>query len=201
MIISISGVPGSGKTTVAKRLAEKCGMPFYSIGGLRGSMAIERGMTIAALNMLGETDKTTDTSVDEYQRNLGATKDDFVIEGRLSWHFIPHSFKIFLDCDPHVAAQRIFHARLHDAEGSDRLDEPLYANVEQAQQEIKKRMASDDLRYAKYYGVNYRDSSHYDLVVDTTNMVDAEATTDAILARLPPHEVQHLHTQTPAPST
>ncbi|MCX6741353.1 MAG: AAA family ATPase, partial [Candidatus Parcubacteria bacterium] len=46
MIITLSGKPGSGKTTVAKILAEKLGYKFYSTGDLRGQMAMKRGLTI-----------------------------------------------------------------------------------------------------------------------------------------------------------
>ena len=59
MIITISGIPGSGKTTVGRMLAEKLGYKFYSIGDLRGKMAMERGMTIDQLNELGKTDGRT----------------------------------------------------------------------------------------------------------------------------------------------
>ncbi len=195
MIISISGVPGSGKTSIAKLLAARLGVPFFSMGGLRGKMALERGITLDELNKLGETDATTDTSVDDYQRELGKKENAFVIEGRLSWHFIPHSFKIFLDCDPREAARRIFEARQNTSDidridiptsdvSSERQDEPLYGSAEDAERDIANRVASDDRRYAKYYGVNYRDPSHYDLVFDTTKMKGAEETADAILARL-----------------
>ncbi len=183
MIITISGVPGSGKTSVAKIIAKRLGMNFYSMGGLRGKMALERGITIDELNKIGETDKTTDASVDDYQRELGIKEDNFVIEGRLSWHFIPHSVKIFLSCDPKEAARRIFSARQKSSEG--RGDEPLYASAEDAEKEIKKRTASDVLRYEKYYGVDYRDPSHYDMAIDTTAMTGPEETAETILARLP----------------
>ena len=113
MIITISGVPGSGKTSVAKILSEKLSMPYYSMGGLRAKLDEERKISIDELNAIGEIDPTTDTSVDEYQRTLGKTTDNFIVEGRLSWHFIPHSIKIFLSCDLDEAAKRIFDARQH----------------------------------------------------------------------------------------
>lgn len=166
MIISLSGVPGSGKTSVGKILADKLGMKFYSMGGLRGKMAKERGMTIDELNKLGENEAFTDKEVDDYQRELGGKEDHFVIEGRLSWHFIPHSFKIFLTCDAPEAARRIFEARKRKEEG--REDEPLYKTVNEAEEEIRKRTESDDRRYKKYYGVDYKDVGKYDYVLDTT---------------------------------
>ncbi|NUM42573.1 MAG: AAA family ATPase, partial [Leptospiraceae bacterium] len=97
MIISISGAHGSGKSTVAQMLAKKLFWPRYYIGGLRREAAKKRGLTLAEYNALGETDPTTDTEVDEYQRQLGLSSDNFIIEGRTSWYFIPHSFKVYLD--------------------------------------------------------------------------------------------------------
>lgn len=184
MIISISGVPGSGKTSTAKLLAERLGVPFYSMGDLRGKMALERGMTIDALNKLGETEAFTDKEVDDYQRELGEKEKDFVIEGRLSWHFIPHSFKVLLLCDLHEAARRIFEARRSRAE-KDRSDEPAYSSAEDVERSITERTASDVRRYQKYYGVDYRDPSHFDLVIDTTALNGPEATVEKILKALP----------------
>ncbi len=176
MIISISGVPGSGKTSAATILAKSLGMKFYSVGGLRGKMATERGVTINELNTLGESDPSTDTSVDDYQRTLGKKEDDFVIEGRLSWHFIPHSYKVFLNCEPMEAARRIFDAQ----RAGERHDEDAGANVEQTRADLDRRIASDVRRYRKYYGVDYRDRGHYDLIVDTTPFKGPEETAHAI---------------------
>jgi len=182
MIISISGAPGSGKTSVGKIVAERLGMPFYSVGGIRGKMALDRGITLDELNRIGENDPTTDTSVDEYQRELGNKEDDFVIEGRLSWHFIPHSFKVYLDCEPHEAARRIHEARKRESEG--RGDEPMYASVDEAERILAERVASDIRRYRAYYGIDYRDPSHYDLVLDTTHILGHEAAADKVLAAM-----------------
>lgn len=182
MIITISGVPGSGKTTVAKILAERLGMKFYSMGDLRGKMATERGLTIDELNKLGETEAFTDNDVDTYQTKLGQTEDNFVIEGRLSWHFIPHSFKIFLECDEKEAARRIFLSKRHKS--AERKDEPLYASIEEAAEVIRHRIASDNLRYGKYYGLQYQDKKNYDLIIDTTNLKGAEATVETMLKKI-----------------
>ena len=110
MVISITGSPGSGKSTIAKMLATALNVPWYSVGDLRGKMAQERGMTIDELNALGETEAFTDHDVDEYQKKLGESGESFIIDGRLSWHFIPSSLKVFLNVDPTVAATRIFGA-------------------------------------------------------------------------------------------
>ena len=74
MIIALSGMPGSGKSTVAKQLAEKLGWPRYYIGGLRREAARKRGMTLEEYNKLGETDPATDKEVDEMQKNSAKKK-------------------------------------------------------------------------------------------------------------------------------
>ena len=108
MIISISGAHGSGKSTLAKELAKKLGWPRYYMGGLRREAAEKKGLTLAEYNKLGENNPETDKEVDEYQRELGKTQDNFIIEGRTSWYFIPHSLKIYLDTSAEVGAQRIW---------------------------------------------------------------------------------------------
>ncbi len=183
MILTISGVPGSGKTSVAKILSAKLGLPYYSMGGLRAKLAEDRKISIDELNAIGEIDPTTDTSVDEYQRELGKTTDNFIVEGRLSWHFIPHSFKIFLSCDLDEAAKRIFDARKHT---DGRNDEKDYRDVQETRQAIEERAASDVRRYATIYGVDYRKPEHYDLVIDTTHLATPEATADKILEQISP---------------
>lgn len=180
MIITISGVPGSGKTSAGKRVAERLGLRFYSIGGLRAKMARERGITIDALNALGEKDHSTDTDVDEYQKKLGETEDNIMLEGRLSWHFIPNSFKVFLSCEIQEAARRIYLAR----KAGGREDEAEYTSVEDTRRRLDERMASDRQRYQTIYGLDYQDESHYDLVIDTTKLRSEEETVTRILEAL-----------------
>ena len=46
MKITISGLPGSGTTTVAKLLAERLGYKLISAGDVFRKLAMERGMTL-----------------------------------------------------------------------------------------------------------------------------------------------------------
>ncbi len=161
MIITISGLPGAGKTTAAIQVAEKLGYKHYSVGDLRGKMAIERGMTLDDLNKLGEKEAFTDKEADDYQAELGKKEDNFIIDGRLSFHFIPHSTKIFLIVDEKQGAERIFKEQ--------REDEPDYNNVDEVLKANKERMESDRKRYKKYYDIDPFDKKHYDLIVDTTD--------------------------------
>jgi len=162
MIITIGGFPGSGKSTVSKHLAKTFGFKRYGMGDLRRKMALDRGMTIDELNKIGEKEGWTDKEVDEYQKELGKKEDNFLADGRLSWFFIPHSIKIFLIVDPKVGAERIF------KEG--RKSEEKCPSIEAVQEDVKNRLESDVKRYRGLYGVNPYDISHYDIVIDTSDM-------------------------------
>lgn len=171
MIITISGYPGSGKSTVGKQLAKKLKYRYYSIGAMRRAMAKERGMTLQEFNVLGESQAFTDRDIDQWQERLGRTKDNLVVEGRTSFHFIPHSVKLFFYADLATAAQRIFgdasHARRFEASHH-------YTNARQLEHGLRGRMASDTRRYRKYYGLNIFHPKHYDLYLDTTKLSPKE---------------------------
>lgn len=162
MKITISGMPGSGKTTVGEMLAGRLGLDFLSVGDLRGKMAAERGMTIEELNKLGETEAWTDREVDDYQAEYGRTHNNFIVEGRLAFYFIPDSIKIFLDVDLRAAAERVF--------ADPRPDEARRASIEDEIQAMKERIESDKKRYLKYYGIDPYDRKNFDVFLDTTDI-------------------------------
>lgn len=167
MIISISGDAGSGKSTVAKKLAEKLNWPRYYMGKLRREMAKKKGLTLAEYNKLGEKDPATDTEVDNYQKKLGETKDNFIIEGRTSWHFIPHSLKVYIGVDEKTGAKRIF----KELKGKHSRNEDK--NLETVAETLKSqraRIKSDKKRYKKYYRIDVYNKKNYDFVLDTTNL-------------------------------
>ncbi len=170
MIISISGMPGAGKSTVAKMLSRKLGMKRYYMGGMRREMARKKGMNIDQLNEIGENEHWTDREVDDFQKELGERDDNFVIEGRTCFLFIPHSVKVFLEVRFEVGARRIY----DDVKSNESRNEPRYRTEGEARKAVKKRMESDIRRYKKYYGVDIHDRSHYDLVIDTTEMTPEE---------------------------
>jgi len=167
MIISLSGAGGSGKSTIAMKLADKLGWPRYYIGGLRREMAARRGLTLAEYNKLGESDPATDMEVDDYQKKLGETEDNFIIEGRTSWYFIPHSLKIYLDVDADEAARRVF---AHLQQKNKRNEDNGLDSVEAVKRSIAQRLESDNLRYRKYYGIKGYNRENYDFYLDTTNL-------------------------------
>lgn len=167
MIISLSGAPGSGKSTIAQMLADKLGWPRYYIGGLRREAAKKRGLTLEEYNKLGESDSATDIEVDEYQRELAEKQDNFIIEGRTSWYFIPKSLKIYLDVSLEEGSKRIFSSLQAK---NDRNEGNQLKSWQDVMASAKGRIESDRLRYRKYYNIEVYDPKNYDFYLDTTNL-------------------------------
>jgi CMP/dCMP kinase len=162
MIITITGSLGSGKSTIAKLLAEKLNYKHYSTGDFMREMATERSMTLLELSKAAENDKSIDKALDDRQVDIGKRENNFVIDARLGWYFIPHAVKIFLDVKDEAAAKRIFDAR--------RPDEKYNTTLEKTLENIKTRRESEKKRYFEYYSVDYYDKKNYDFVLDTTKI-------------------------------
>jgi len=171
MIITISGDAGAGKSTIAKMLSDRLGLPRYYIGGIRREKAKEKGMTLDEYNKLGENDPTTDFEVDNYQKELGELEDNFIIEGRTSWYFIPHSLKIYFKVNEREGAERI--SKELQAK-NDRNEGNNLKTVEDVMLSIQKRRKSDDFRYKKYFNIDIYNMENYDYIIDTSNLTKDE---------------------------
>ncbi|MBW2972557.1 cytidylate kinase family protein [Candidatus Woesearchaeota archaeon] len=178
MIITISGMPGSGKTTVARMLSERLKLKHYYMGGIRRKVAEERGITLNELNALGEKDPESDRLVDDMLVKLGKTEDNFIAEGRTASHFIPHSIKLFIAVDIKEGARRI---RDDVKLKGNKRNEEIRENISEMVALLDKRIASDKVRYKKYYNIDIFDPEMYDLWIDTTDMTP-EQVVDQILA-------------------
>ena len=161
MIITISGTPGSGKSTAAKIIARKLKLEHYSTGDFMRQLAEENKVSILEFSKQAEKDRSIDEELDQRQINLGREKDDFVIDGRLSWHFIPNSIKVFIDAEVNARAERIFH---------DHIRKELNVTLESTKKKLKERESSEIKRYKKYYSINPYNKKNYDLVVNSTKL-------------------------------
>lgn len=163
-IITIAGKPGSGKTTTADLVAAQLSFRRYSTGEWFRELSSQRGLDVMSGNLHAEKDRTIDDLVDQRQRDLGVSKDKFVIDGRLAWHFIPNSFKVYLELDAEVAARRI----IEDPSASRAEKELVHDDPAAYADALSQRLASESGRYQKLYGVDPGKSENYDLVIDTS---------------------------------
>jgi cytidylate kinase len=171
MIITISGTPGSGKSTVAKILAKKLNLKHYSTGDFMREIAKKRNLSLEELGKIAEGDRSIDIALDKRQIELGKKEDNFVIDGRLSFYFIPDSIKIFLDADLKTRAQRIW----QDIKIKNLRKEERAETLKEIITEIKTRENSEKTRYQKYYKLNPQEKENYDFFVDTSKTTAEEA--------------------------
>jgi len=162
MRITISGKAGSGKSTVAKLLSEKLKLNHYSIGDLMRAIAAEKGISLLEINKIAEKDRFIDFELDNKLKELGKSKDNFVVDGRLTAFFIPNAdIKVFLEADDKVRAERILKDNRKQEKGKSLKDVVI---------NIRKREESEKKRYKKYYGVDYTKKKLYNFVIDTTKL-------------------------------
>ncbi|USN87496.1 MAG: cytidylate kinase family protein [Candidatus Nomurabacteria bacterium] len=164
-IITISGKPGSGKSSTADKVAELLGYTRHSSGDMVRNILAREGMTLAEYNAKALDDHNLDTQIDEYLRKL-RNKKDIVIDSRLGFYWLPESFKVYLDLDIQVATVRIYkdavsnNMRTKSGEVAESLDSVA--------KQVKNRMETERSRFRELYGVDPYNPEHFDLVIDTS---------------------------------
>ena len=172
-IITISGLAGSGTTTVCDRLCARLGWAYVNAGAVFRKLAQEAGVSLAEFGQRAEADGRIDRQLDARLVEQARACAPVVVEGRLTgWmaqrHQLP-ALKVWLQAALAVRAERV----------GQREGKPLA----QALAETRQREASEAQRYAAHHQIAISDLSVYDLVVDT-ECCDPQAACAHILARL-----------------
>jgi cytidylate kinase len=163
-IITLSGKPGSGKSSTADRVAELLGYTRYSAGDLVRSLIRKKGITLDEFNRMASEDHQIDYEIDEELRELRRQKD-IVIDSRLGFYWIPESFKVYLDLDIDVATARIFKDSVNNelrdySDGS--------SSIQEVQRQVLSRVENEKRRFKSLYGVNPYSNANFDLIINTS---------------------------------
>ncbi len=175
MIVIVSGPPGSGKSTLVERLAEKYSLtPIFAsdiLAQLREKHADEidaRGTEKSNGFWESEEGKKFveqrlknldfDRKLDKELLRLAREEDNLIFDSRtLPWLFEGKAFRIWLNASLETCAQRI----------AGRDDVP----AEQVLESLRARFETDKRIYKKLYGFSLgEDFKPFDLVIDTEKM-------------------------------
>ena len=161
--ITISGTPGSGKSTVRGLLSEKIGLKYAYSGDIFRKTANKHNMSLEEFGSYCETHKEVDKELDDYQLEI-LRNGNVIVEGRIAgWIAYRNNIsalRVILDADIETRARRIVNRESGD--------------VEKRKQEMLNREKSEALRYNNYYNIDLKDTSIYDLVIDSTDKTPDE---------------------------
>lgn len=166
--ITLGGLAGSGKSTVARILSERTGAPVISAGKFAREVAErEYGVSINEFQKMSAEKPELDDRVDAYIQEWCVERPSFVADYRLGFKFVRNALKVLLTVSDQVAAVRI--------QGASRKGENTDAAT------IGDRNEMMRARFLEKYGVDFTDPKHYDLIVPTDALTPSEIA-DVILA-------------------
>jgi cytidylate kinase len=155
MRITVSGLPGSGTTSLARYLSEKHQYDLISAGEVFRQMAREHDMDLAEFGTLAEHEPSFDKMIDERQKEIARSQDNIVVEGRLSGWMVPDAdLKIWLNAPVSCRVKRI---QFRD----------VVSDEETAKCTTEEREKCEAIRYQMYYQINIADLSPYHMVLNS----------------------------------
>ncbi len=141
------------------------------IANLKSSNALEH-ISIEQANNMPELqdlrfliDTIIDTRIYDLGQNLNQkdyTDEFWIVDSRLAFKNIPHSFSVRLTCRPDIAGKRLFNDKSRGKEDND------YKNIEDAIAQREKRKNGEISRYLQRYNIDLTDENNYNLIIDTS---------------------------------
>lgn len=167
MIITITGRPCSGKSATVRYLAEKYDFEIITVSKIFRDEAEKRNMTVLEFNdfLFNNPEIKIDEKMDNASRQIGIERanDKLIFDGRLAWHFVPNSFKVFIDVSDDEMTRR-----LKDSHRSD--EEKNIKAKNNDKNSLISRFNSENERYKHIYGVDNCNMNNYDFVIDSTGL-------------------------------
>ncbi|MEM2431648.1 MAG: cytidylate kinase family protein [Candidatus Bathyarchaeia archaeon] len=167
IIICVSGLAGSGKSTVAKRIAEHYGLKYYSGGDALKAVAAEMGYNVSdrgwwetegGIHFLEERLKNLDLDRRVDEKMLEWAKEGNVVldSWTMPW-ILKEGFKIWLDATEDVRAKRI---AMRDG-----------ISVEEALRRMRDREGRTKEIYRRLYGFRLgEDFEPFHVILDVNNL-------------------------------
>jgi predicted cytidylate kinase len=174
MIISVSGLHGTGKSEIAKLIADRLGILYYSTGQMFRDLAKEKNMTLEEYTNYVEYHPDIDKELDNKVVNI-AKKGNIIIDSQLSGYILKSiaDFRIHLTCPLELRVKR--------------MSERDQTSFEEKLKETTLREKSELERFKKLYNIDLSDKNSinesFDLVINTENL-SIEEVLDKILSEV-----------------
>lgn len=155
LVITISGLHGVGKSTIAKSISKEFNLRYISAGLLFRKIAKEKNLSLLELSEKAKTFPEIDAMIDNMQKEE-AYKGGTVIDGLISSFICKDlaNIKIYIKANLETRINRIA-----------KRDGIIF---EKALKETLERENNERERFKKFYGFNIDDTSIYDLVIDNS---------------------------------
>lgn len=166
MILTISGLHGTGKSVVGNKIALALGIKYYSTGEAFRDLAKEKNMTLEDFTSYVEKHIEIDKELDKKIIEI-AKKDDIIIDSQLSGYLLKDiaDFKILLKCSLEIRVKRMAER-----------DNTTY---EEKLKETEFREKSESERFILLYNIKINDLEKakeiFDLILDTEKLSVEEA--------------------------
>jgi len=155
MRITVSGLPGSGTTSLSRYLSEHHGFSMISAGEVFRQLAREHAMGLAEFGRFAQENPEFDKMIDARQKEIAAGRDDIIVEGRLSgWMVTDADIRIWLFAPIGSRIKRIvFRDQIADDKTAERI------TIE--------REECEAARYQNYYNIDINDLSIYHIILNS----------------------------------
>ena len=156
-VVTVTGPPGSGKSTAGRLVARRLGLDYRSAGDLFRAEAKRRGLSLEEFSRYAEQHEEVDRALDAEM--VGLAKPGRLLDGRISGAMcrragVPLVYLVV------VARPDVRFARIA---GRDGVSSP------RARREAEAREASERDRFRRYYGIDL-DAESPDQVLDSSDL-------------------------------
>src|SRR5512137_188439 len=157
MRITVSGLPGSGTTSLSRYLAERHRFSLISAGEVFRQLAQEHNMGLAEFGRLAQENPAFDTMIDARQKEIAQQSDNIIVEGRLSgWMVTDAELRIWLFAPIGCRIKRIvFRDQIADEKTAERI--------------TLEREECEAGRYHSYHNLHITDLSIYHLILNSAH--------------------------------
>ena len=157
LMVTISGPPGSGTSTLVMKLAESRGWESMNGGQFFREEASRRGISVEELSAKAKHDLDVDRELDSLlQKKLVSADCPEIVESRLSGWW---AHKNDIDC------LRVW-VQVSDHERAMRIKKREGGSFDECLARSRQRQSDDMDRYRELYGINLDDMSPYNLIID-----------------------------------